>query len=954
MKRLASLFRIASPDLTIQRKGRILQVLVVALSALGLVYTLLVPLNTDYRLPLLGAQLVGSLLLAASCLRLVSNGRIRFATHFFFATQTIIQALILFSGLSTETFAYFMVVNIVTVAILDAPRFSSLYAVAVIATVYIYSRLTAQPLSFFIGHAISTLGISLATWLAADQLLAALTESQQLTVTLNDRTERLIASGQQMERRARQLQLSAEVGQQTSTNLDLDQLLKDTTTLIRDQFGYYFVAVYLPDVNREHLVLREATGTAGDQLKTERFRLPMHGSSVVCWAANHRTPRIVHDVTEDPVYMMVPLLRETQSEIALPLLARDTLLGVLDVQSRELNAFHEEDVAILQLLANQIGANIDNAQLFAETEARLSEIESLYNLNTLLMTTLDVGEIYRRAAQAFADQLGVDRCTLYSWQAADNTITQEVDFSTAAAANDESTFNLQRTTYALRPSSNTQRVLQTMEPLLHHQDSPDISPGKQQRLRDFGQRTCLEIPLVRGIEAIGLVELYRTADRPPFQPADVQFALAMANQVATALSNASIASESRARVAQLSMLNRISTGFALAPTLKTVFDGARREILSLVDATGLSIVLLAEDRASLHWIFGYEYGQEVDLSTIPPLPITRGFSGYVARNRETLHINRHMAQRVEEFQSTTVGAVSNSWLGLPLIVANELIGVVAVENAEDNDAFTPRDIELLQIIAGPLAITINNLIQFERVQAALAAQSEQRVQLQTAAEVAAAASSILDQQALISRAVALIKERFDLYYVGLFLIDAATQMAVLRAGTDEAGQIQLARRHQLAVGGRSLIGGATADGRNRITQDVTQDDEWRPNPVLPDTRSELALPLKVRGRIIGALTVQSTQPNAFSPELIATLQTMSDQLAVAIENAQLLATAEATSRREIRLKDVSTQMYRSGDIQEIVRTGLQAISETLGGTNVHVRIGAPNGRSLPMQEEPDA
>lgn len=397
-----------------------------------------------------------------------------------------------------------------------------------------------------------------------------------------------------------------------------------------------------------------------------------------------------------------------------------------------------------------------------------------------------------------------------------------------------------------------------------------------------------------------------------------------------------LSSEAHSRVAQLSSLNRISTVLSLAPSLEDIFDGARREIMSLIEATGMSILLLTPEQDRLNWIYGHEYGQEVDLSTIPPLPISEGFSGQVARTRQVLYISQHADKLRQQVHSRVVGARANTWLGLPMIVANRLIGVLAVEN---ESGFSDREIELLKTITGPLAIAINNLIQFEEIQAALEAQSRQRVQLQTAAEVAAAATSVLELDELVQRSVDLIKERFDLYYVGLFLVDAAANQAVLRAATGEAGRVQLEAKHRLPVGGRSLIGGATTDGAARITQDVTLDEEWFPNPHLPETRSELALPLRVRGHLIGALTVQSNKANVFTPELISALQTMSDQLAVAIQNAQLLAHAEARIESQQALNQISARLHRTADVDQIIAIGLRALSEQMAGAGVSLTLG---------------
>jgi GAF domain-containing protein len=145
----------------------------------------------------------------------------------------------------------------------------------------------------------------------------------------------------------------------------------------------------------------------------------------------------------------------------------------------------------------------------------------------------------------------------------------------------------------------------------------------------------------------------------------------------------------------------------------------------------------------------------------------------------------------------------------------------------------------------------------------------------------------------------------------------------------------------LPVGGHSLIGGATADGEPRIRQDVTQAPDWQPNPVLPDTRSEVALSLRVRGRIIGALTVQSTQPGEFTPELVQVLQTMGDQVGTAIDNVELLSQTAERARRQRLLNEIATEMHGTSDPERIVNIGLQALSEHLGGARVALRLGRP-------------
>lgn len=171
----------------------------------------------------------------------------------------------------------------------------------------------------------------------------------------------------------------------------------------------------------------------------------------------------------------------------------------------------------------------------------------------------------------------------------------------------------------------------------------------------------------------------------------------------------------------------------------------------------------------------------------------------------------------------------------------------------------------------------------------LAALERRALQLQTAAEVARAVSSILDPDELIQKVVDLVAERFHLYYVGLYLLDETGKWAVLRAGTGDLDRQAVALGERLEVGGRSMVGWCVANKQPRIAQDVSADPMYLASPQLPETRSELVLPLKMGERVIGALDVESREVGAFPDDVVTVFQTMADQLAVAIENARTVA-----------------------------------------------------------------
>lgn len=1022
--------------------------------------------------------------------------------------------------------------------------------------------------------------------------------ASRLRNTIQEQESVIASRTADLRRRAAQLETAAQVGQVASASLELHTLMADTVNLIRDKFGYYHASIFLLDEAGEYAVVRESTGEVGQIMKNRPHKLAVGSNSIVGWVTKYNQARIALNVGEDAVHFNNPLLPETQSEVALPLVSQQRLLGALDVQSKETNAFDDGDLAVLQLLADQIAAAIYNARLYAavqtqarqrrqvidlwqrlntmretadileatcqdvrhkvgydavvavlvegsewyvetasaasfdfvpktnvyrpigtgvvgqsillrrpilnttnddpsdqydldfprvggqaaapifiggqvlgaialyshesgrldendlslleiittaigsaisnarllsetesnlkeinrlyrqtiqsradsvavesvyrpervhgngtpkqvniplvsrgreigrieiedpddgwseedhilseaiadqaalalenstffnQTQSRLRETEALFNLSTVLSTTMDVVEIYRRAARTIAEFIQVSRCAISSWQREENTITDEADFIRDRNNQIVNAFESERLTYDLTKHTGTALVLNTLTPLVRYRSDPNLEDSEKKLLKEMGLDLCLEIPLVTGNEAFGIIELFRERETQSFSDYEIRLAQAMANQTATVLRNAQLAAEAQFRVAELSTLYRISETLSLAPDLKAVFTSARQEILKLINATGIAISLLNERKDALNWIYIYEHGEELAVDSLPEKSTAEGFGGYVIRTGEAVMENRITVETMAHYGSEILtGAFAASYMGLPLRVANETIGVLGVENNDVQDAFSQSDLQLMETIAGTLGIAIENQRLLEQTQRALLIQSQQSLQLQAAAEVSAASSSILETEALMRTAVNLIQERFALYYVGLFLIDPATNFARLRAGTGQAGLIQLENGHQLIVGGKSLIGGATGDGHPRIVQDVMESEEWQRNPILPETRSELALPMRVRGRIIGALTVQSTEPNEFGPELVNVLQSMADQLAIAVENTRLLTQAEARADRQHILNEVSTRLHRSGDMDTIIGIGLQALSDHLQGARVKLRLG---------------
>jgi GAF domain-containing protein/HAMP domain-containing protein len=219
-------------------------------------------------------------------------------------------------------------------------------------------------------------------------------------------------------------------------------------------------------------------------------------------------------------------------------------------------------------------------------------------------------------------------------------------------------------------------------------------------------------------------------------------------------------------------------------------------------------------------------------------------------------------------------------------------------------------------MAAQLQETLEGLEQRE------AALQRRSLQMQASAEVGRAATSILETDRLIQHVVNLIQERFGLYYVGLFLVDETGEWAELRAGTGEAGRAMLTRGHRIKTG-EGMIGWCIDHAEARIAEEVGEDAVRVATPELPNTRSEAALALRSRGKVLGAVTIQSDRPGAFDEQSIAVLQALADQVAVAIDNASLFAESQAALEAERRAYGELSRRAWSDLLQARSITGYQ-------------------------------
>jgi putative methionine-R-sulfoxide reductase with GAF domain len=245
---------------------------------------------------------------------------------------------------------------------------------------------------------------------------------------------------------------------------------------------------------------------------------------------------------------------------------------------------------------------------------------------------------------------------------------------------------------------------------------------------------------------------------------------------------------------------------------------------------------------------------------------------------------------------------------------------------------------------GTLAKTFN--IMTERLGAAFEDVRRRAAELATVAEVSTATSTILETKSLLQEVVDLTKERFNLYHSHIYLLDDKGEDLVLTAGAGEPGRIMVTEGRSIPLSReQSLVARAARERKGVTVNDVTQAADFLPNPLLPDTRSELAVPMVVGGNMIGVFDIQSEQVGRFTDSDVNIQTTLAAQLATSVQNVRSFEQSKKEAELESMVNAIGQRIQRTTSIEETLQTAIRELGTALGATRVSANIQAVSSQS---------
>jgi GAF domain-containing protein len=356
--------------------------------------------------------------------------------------------------------------------------------------------------------------------------------SKQLRAQVSNLEELVRDRTTELARRTAQVETAAQVARESAQILDVEELLKQTTIIISERFGFYHAGIFLIDQAGEYALLRASNSEGGRRMLARQHKLRI-GQGVVGFVSARGEPRIVLDTGAEAIHFKNPDLPFTRSELALPMRVRGRTIGVLDVQSTDPNAYTEEDTRILQVLADQLALAIENARLYNESQRALAELETAY------------GEQAREGWQ----QRLKGHTLVYAYNRAGVQVSQVSD-------------DLGVQTIPLEPKSA-------------------LVDGQYE----------LSLPLMLRNRPLGTVTLRREADQSPWSPEEIDVVRESATQVASILENARLLEEIARRARQESLLGQVSTRVQASLDLDAVLSAAVREVGLALSASRVEIDL---------------------------------------------------------------------------------------------------------------------------------------------------------------------------------------------------------------------------------------------------------------------------------------------------------------------------------------------------------------------------
>jgi GAF domain-containing protein/anti-sigma regulatory factor (Ser/Thr protein kinase) len=738
--------------------------------------------------------------------------------------------------------------------------------------------------------------VALVSWLAARNLERALRDLRSANRELD---QRVAERTRDLQRRSVQLQAASEVARDATGTLDVQKLLDETVQRISERFDFYHAGVFLMSREGERVTLRAASSESGRRMLEDGHSLAVGEEGIVGHVADSGERLVVLDVGREAALFVNPGLPDTRSEIALPLVSRGRIIGVLDVHSAQPSMFTEEDVAALQTMADQLAHAIDNARLYESIKRHVEELTALHAIDMAMISTLDLDEVLSIIYEQVSEVLNVSTfyIALYDEKRDELAVNLLVE---RGVRRESITLDVGET------DGPAARVIRSRQPLWI-EDAADEGGGvtDETLIVGGGMRSMAVLPLVVRDQVIGVISAQSPAPQA-FDEDDVELFSSIAYQAAIAVTNARLFEEVSRRLEEANLVQEVM--LAAASTLD--FDLAlERAIKALhralgVDRLGFLLYDEGDDTLVLHPSLA-SFGQDA-----PRLPLKGSVVGQAYRTGRPVLMSDKSQDPSYICQSPDVCSA----LAVPVRIAGHVAAVLLAESPQPR-AFGEDELRVLTTVAGQLGVVLENARLYQEM-------ARHTHGLRLLADGSAGMVGSLNTQEIVAHLRNVLVERFHAPCF-ISLIEPEGDGATVIAGW-------MPEDHSPLVGRRVRVseqGGLSQmmETRRLVYVLDLEQEEWRALVGEPEReamhrvgiKAGLVLPMLSQDKLVGIVSLGFREP---LPEPVEEpldwAQTLVNQAAAALANAQLYQQLENQA-------DELIQAY--SELQEIDRLRSQLV-----------------------------
>jgi len=592
--------------------------------------------------------------------------------------------------------------------------------------------------------------------------------------------------------------------------------------------------------------------------------------------------------------------------IALDIQNRSKELGWLVATHADPNYFTMEEERLLTSLRDMARTAIDNQYLVQSTQTALQDARALYTATTNITASSDIDELGEAIKESI---LALKPDMLAAFISISPTQTVEM-FNIGFEDSVANGMDIDTLRTAQLPDNDGVYISDMFHKTLGTLEEELV---KSRHISAFAAVNFRAKDMKSGRIFVGFKQAYR------FTESDTRYLSSVADSASVIIDNQALLEQIQSTLQETSVLYQSSRALTDASSPSEIIDVVINYLIG-PHVNQVFIALLNSpswdtDSATVEVEAGWQAEGGVNLEGVT-LSADQFPAWEQLSSEDVLMINDIYDEELglDIMQRTSIESLdTRSLIVIPLRAANRSIGSIWI-GSRDAYNYGDADARIFQSYAESASLSLEASYLF--------AQTEHRArQLETSAEVGQTIGQILDLDVLLPQVVELIRDRFSYDHVQIFLMDKRNRYAVLEASTGEAGRQLLGNNHKLEKGSLSVIGQVTETGQPTIALDTADANVvHQPNQFLPLTRSEMALPLSVKGQIVGALDVQSNNPNAFSLEDIRALTTLAGQIAIAIDNANLYEEIERRAADVSLLFDITVIATASNTLAEALQT----------------------------------